>query len=91
MNKEQNIGTPTVKLLQISIKYIIEGIIIAIVAFYVPLMFKTSLRKPTIIEILGLAITAALTMFILDLYSPNTSLGARLGLGFKIGKSLLTL
>jgi hypothetical protein len=79
------------KLLAIASKYIIEGIAIALVAFYVPLMFKTSLRKPTMYEIFGLSITAALTMFILDLYSPNIALGARLGAGFEIGKGLLVV
>jgi inner membrane protein involved in colicin E2 resistance len=75
----------------IATKYVIQGIAIAIVAFYIPLMFKTSLRKPTLYEVFGLAITAALTMLILDFFSPDAALGARLGVGFEIGKGLLTL
>jgi len=86
-----NTATKPELLLAIATKYIIEGIAIALVAFYVPLMFKTSLRKPTMYEIFGLAVTAALTMLILDVYSPNVAFGARLGAGFEIGKGVLAL
>jgi hypothetical protein len=78
-------------ILKIAMKYVIEGLAIAIVAFYVPILYKTSLRKPTFNEIFSISITAALTMFILDYFTDSIGLGARLGAGFGIGKNLVSL
>ena len=78
-------------ILKIAMKYVIEGLAIAIVAFYVPLLYKTSLRKPTFTEIFSISITAALTMFILDYFTDSIGMGARLGVGFGIGKNLVSL
>ena len=54
------------------IKYIIAGLATALAAFYIPILLKTSLRKPTLSDVLGLSITAASTMLILDLCSPKS-------------------
>jgi hypothetical protein len=51
------------------VKYVTEGIIIALASYYVPIFFKTSLRKPTLNEIISIAITASLTLLILDIYN----------------------
>ena len=78
-------------ILQISIKYLIEGLATVLVAFYIPLLYKTSLRKPSFNEVMSLALIAALTMMILDYVSDKAALGARLGAGFTIGRNLVTL
>lgn len=77
--------------LQISARYILQGLAIAMAAYYVPLMYKTSLRKPTFNEIFLISITAAVTMFILDQFVSPVGFGAKLGAGFTIGQKLATL
>lgn len=78
-------------ILKISIKYLIEGLAMVLVAFYIPLLYKTSLRKPTFNEIMYLALISALSMMILDYVSDKAALGARLGSGFIIGRNLVSL
>ena len=78
-------------ILKISIKYLIEGLATVLVAFYIPLLYKTSLRKPTFNEIMSLALVSALSMMILDYISDKAALGARLGTGFIIGRNLVNL
>lgn len=84
--------TTTVTTKQISykifIRYLIQGIAISIAAFYIPVIFKTSLRKPTLKEIGLIGFTAAFTMYLLDYFSNELGLGANLGIGFTIGKNL---
>lgn len=77
--------------IQIASRYILQGLAIALAAYYVPLMYKTSLRKPTFNEIFLIAITAAATMFILDKFIAPVGFGAKLGAGFTIGQKLVTL
>lgn len=72
-------------------KYIIEGIAIAVVAFYVPIFYKTSLRKPSLREVFTLAIITSFTMIVLDYFSENTGLAARFGTGFTLGQKLVGL
>lgn len=76
---------------QILIKYIIQGIAIAITAFYIPTLFKTSLRKPTLKEISLIAFVASFTMYLLDYFSKSAEFGANLGIGFTIGRNLTLL
>ena len=76
---------------QILIRYIIQGIAISITAFYIPTIFKTSLRKPTFQEILLIGFTASFTMYLLDYFSKDAALGANLGIGFTIGRNLTLL
>ena len=74
-----NIG----ELLKRIIKYLVEGLMVAIAAFAIP---KRSLN---IEEIVLLALTAAATFSILDTYLPSMAVGARSGAGFGIGANLV--
>jgi ABC-type Co2+ transport system permease subunit len=72
------------EILKRAIKYLIEGLAVAIVAVLVP-------KKPlNVEEIVIIALTAAATFSILDLFIPSmgTSVrqGAGLGLGFNLVK-----
>lgn len=78
-------------IMKMSFKYLIEGLVMVLVAFYIPTLYKTSLRKPTLQEIFTLALVAALSMMILDYVSDKAALGARFGAGFTIGKNLVSL
>jgi ABC-type Co2+ transport system permease subunit len=65
------------------IKYLIEGLMVAIAAFAIP---KRSLNLE---EILLLSLTAAATFAILDTYLPSMGVSARSGAGFGIGAKLV--
>jgi ABC-type Co2+ transport system permease subunit len=65
------------------IKYLIEGLMVAIAAFAIP---KRSLNLE---EIALLALTAAATFAILDTYIPSMGVSARSGAGFGIGASIV--
>uniref|UniRef100_A0A6C0KFF0 Uncharacterized protein n=1 Tax=viral metagenome TaxID=1070528 RepID=A0A6C0KFF0_9ZZZZ len=65
------------------IKYIVEGIMVAIAAFAIP---KRSLKLD---EVLLIALTAAATFSILDAYLPSMAVAARSGAGFGIGGNLV--
>jgi len=64
------------------VKYLIEGLMVAIAAFAIP---KRSLN---IEEIALLALTAAATFAILDTYIPAMGVSARNGTGLGIGLKL---
>ena len=65
------------------IKYLVEGIMVAIAAYAIP---KKSLN---IEEIILIALTAAATFSILDTYIPTMGVSARSGAGFGIGANLV--
>lgn len=65
------------------IKYLVEGIMVAIAAFAIP---KRSLNVE---EIILIALTAAATFSILDTYIPSMGVSARTGAGFGIGANLV--
>ena len=65
------------------IKYLIEGLMVAIAAFAIP---KRSLNLE---EIALIALTAAATFAILDTYTPSMGVTARSGAGFGIGANLV--
>jgi len=65
------------------IKYLVEGLMVAIAAYAIP---KRSLN---IEEIVLIALTAAATFSILDTYIPSMGVSARSGAGFGIGASLV--
>lgn len=65
-----------------SIKYLVEGLMVAIVAFSIP---KKNLN---IEEVCIIALSAAATFAILDIFSPSISQGARNGTGMVIGANL---
>lgn len=68
-----------------AIKYLVEGIAVALVAYY---FTKGKLDAK---EIILLGITAAFVFAILDTVSPTVSMGARLGAGFGIGQTMFGL
>ena len=61
------------------LKYLLEGLAVAIAAKFIPS------REISMNEVVMIALTAALTFFVLDLFSPSIASGARLGTGFGIG------
>ena len=65
------------------IKYLVEGLMVAIAAYAIP---KRSLNVEDIVLI---ALTAAATFSILDTYVPSMGVGARSGAGFGIGANLV--
>jgi ABC-type Co2+ transport system permease subunit len=65
------------------IKYLVEGLMIAIAAYVIP---KKSMNME---EIALLSLTAAATFAILDTYIPSMGVGARSGAGFGIGANLV--
>jgi ABC-type Co2+ transport system permease subunit len=65
------------------IKYLIEGLMVAIAAYAIP---KRSLNLE---EIALLALTAAATFAILDTYVPSMGVSARSGAGAGIGFNLV--
>ena len=71
------------ELLKRAIKYIVEGLMVAIAAFAIP---KHSMKLD---EIALIALTAAATFSILDTYIPSMGIDARTGAGFGIGANLV--
>jgi ABC-type Co2+ transport system permease subunit len=65
------------------IKYLVEGLMVAIAAYAIP---KRSLN---IEEIILISLTAAATFSILDTYIPSMGVTARSGAGFGIGANLV--
>jgi ABC-type Co2+ transport system permease subunit len=65
------------------IKYLVEGLMVAIAAYAIP---KRSLNVE---EIILIALTAAATFSILDTYIPSMGATARSGAGFGIGANLV--
>ena len=65
------------------IKYVVEGVMVALAAYAIP---KKSLNMD---EILLLAMTAAATFSILDVFVPSLAVSARSGAGFGIGANLV--
>jgi ABC-type Co2+ transport system permease subunit len=79
MNGLINVG----ELVKRIIKYLVEGLMVALAAFAIP---KRSLNVE---EILLIALTAAATFSILDTYVPSMGVTARSGAGFGIGANLV--
>ena len=71
------------ELVKRAIKYIVEGIMVAIVASVVP---KQQLKME---EVGLIALTAAATFSILDTYVPSMAVSARSGAGFGIRANLV--
>jgi hypothetical protein len=71
------------EVLKRAIKYLVEGLMIAIACYAVP---KKSLD---IEEIAIIALVAAATFSILDTYIPTIGASARTGAGFGIGANLV--
>jgi ABC-type Co2+ transport system permease subunit len=65
------------------VKYLIEGLMVAIAAFAIPK------RSMNLEEIALIALTAAATFAILDTYIPSMGVSARSGAGLGIGMNLV--
>ena len=65
------------------VKYLIEGLMVAIAAYAIP---KRSLNLE---EIALIALTAAATFSILDTYVPSMGVSARSGAGLGVGLNLV--
>ena len=76
-------GIDFTELVKRAIKYLVEGLMVAIAAFAIP---KRSLNLD---EIDLIALTAAATFSILDTYVPSMAVSARSGAGFGIGANLV--
>jgi ABC-type Co2+ transport system permease subunit len=71
------------ELLKRAIKYIVEGIMVAIAAYAIPK------KKLDIDEISIIALMAAATFSVLDVFVPSIASSARGGAGFGIGANLV--
>lgn len=60
-------------------KYFLEGLAVALAAFYIPK------RSMSFSEVVMIAVTAGVTFLVLDLFAPTVGSGARLGAGIGIG------
>jgi len=76
-------GVDFAELFKRAVKYLVEGIMVAIASSAIP---KKSLQ---IDEIALIALTAAATFSILDTYVPSMAVSARTGAGFGIGGNLV--
>jgi ABC-type Co2+ transport system permease subunit len=70
------------ELIKRAIKYIVEGIIVALAAYVIP---KKSLNVE---EVVVIALTAAATFSVLDVFIPSMGVGARSGTSLAIGAGL---
>ncbi len=70
------------ELIKRAFKYIIHGLLLAIVAFSIPK------QKLNIMEVLVIGLSAAATFSILDTFLPSIAAGARQGAGLAIGTGL---
>ncbi len=68
----------TAEVLNRALKYLLEGLAVGIACYFTKVTIPLN-------EILIIAITAAATFAILDMYTPQISDAARLGTGFGIG------
>lgn len=66
-----------------AVKYIVEGIMVAIAAFVIPK------RMLNIEEVVIIALAAAATFAVLDVFVPSMASSARGGAGFGIGANLV--
>uniref|UniRef100_A0A6C0JEX1 Uncharacterized protein n=1 Tax=viral metagenome TaxID=1070528 RepID=A0A6C0JEX1_9ZZZZ len=71
------------EVLKRAVKYLIEGAAVAVAAFYIPK------KKMNVEEIVMIAITAAATFALLDMYAPSIGNAARQGTGFGIGANMV--
>lgn len=79
-------GLDVVEIIKRILKYLIEGIAVALAAYYVP----QGKQKLSMDSICIISITAAATFAILDMYTPDISAAARMGAGFGIGGNLVS-
>lgn len=71
------------ELIKRAIKYIIEGIMVAIAAYSIPK------HRLNLEEVVIIGLTAAATFSVLDVFIPSMASSARGGAGFGIGANLV--
>jgi ABC-type Co2+ transport system permease subunit len=71
------------ELIKRAIKYLIEGLVVAVVATIVPR------KQLNVEEIIIIALTAAATFSILDVFIPSMGASARNGAGLGLGLNLV--
>ena len=71
------------ELIRRMVKYVVEGIMVAIASYAIP---KRSMKLD---EVMLIALTAAATFSILDTYVPSMAVSARSGAGFGMGANLV--
>ena len=76
-------GFDVKEIMKRAVKYFIEGTMVAIAAFFIPE------KKMKVDEIIMIALTAAATFALLDMYAPSIGHTARQGAGFGIGAGLV--
>ena len=64
------------------VKYVLEGVAVAIAAYVLPGKLKWN-------EILQISLVATATFALLDIYAPSVGSSARTGAGFGIGANLV--
>jgi len=72
------------ELVKRAIKYLVEGLMVAIAAYVIP-----KGKGLTLDEVALISLTAAATFSILDTYIPSMGVTARTGAGFGIGANLV--
>ena len=65
------------------LKYTFEGVVVAIAAYFIPA------KRMDVEEILIIALMAAATFAVLDLFAPSIGQSVRLGAGFGVGANLV--
>lgn len=70
-------------MLELYIKYLLEGIAVAVAAYFIPR------KKVDITEIIFIALSAAATFALLDIFAPKVGSSARTGAGFGIGANVV--
>ncbi|MEX0598971.1 MAG: hypothetical protein WD512_20985 [Candidatus Paceibacterota bacterium] len=71
------------ELLRRVLKYLIEGFVVAIAAYYIPS------RRLQLSEIAMIGLSAAAIFAILDIFAPSIGAGARTGAGMGIGFNMV--
>ncbi len=66
------------------VKYVLEGLAVAVAAFFIPR------KNINTLDILLIGVTAAATFAVLDMFSPFVGTSARQGAGFGIGYNMVT-
>jgi ABC-type Co2+ transport system permease subunit len=74
---------PTSEIINRFIKYLVEGLFVAVAAIYIPR------HRLPMDEILTLGVVAASVFAILDVVSPSIGMSARQGAGFGLGAGLV--
>lgn len=84
MQQYRNEGFQLGEVVRRLFKYLVEGAAVALAAYFIPRGRRLSLD-----EVAMIAITAAATFAILDMYTPSIGGAARAGAGFGIGANIV--